>query len=138
MKKHHTKDKGDLGKLKVKCDLCEKGFLVLDPESEHAPFDLVAYKNKIFKRIQVKYRSIKKGKITIDYRTCWNDRNGTHVQPVDKTEIDAYAIYCPETNTCYYYPTTEKNITASLRITPTKNNQHQNIKMANDFLSLPL
>lgn len=138
MKKHHTKDKGDLGKLKIKCDLCEKGFLVLDSESEHAPFDLVAYKNQTFKRIQVKYRAASKGKITIGYRTCWTDKKGTHIQPVDKTEVDVYAIYCPDTKECYYYSTSEGNVTVTFRITPTKNNQKQNIRMAVDFLSFPL
>lgn len=35
---HHTKTKGDLGVLKVKLDLFEQGFLILNPETEHAPF----------------------------------------------------------------------------------------------------
>jgi hypothetical protein len=138
MKAHHTKEKGDLGKLKVKCDLCEKGFLVLDSESEHAPFDLVAYKNKTFKRIQVKYCSAKNGKITISFRTCWTDKKGTHIQPVDKSEIDVYAMYCPDTKECYYTSIPEGNVTLTFRITSPKNNQKQNIRMSSDFLSFPI
>ncbi len=45
---HHTKNKGDLGVLKVKVDLYQQGFLLLVPETEHAPFDLVIYKNGCF------------------------------------------------------------------------------------------
>lgn len=41
---HHTKNKGDLGVLKVKVDLFDQGFLLLNPESEHTPFDIVIYK----------------------------------------------------------------------------------------------
>ena len=58
MKQHHTKTKGDLGVLKAQAALCAKGYLVCFPLSEHAPFDLVIYKNGKFKRVQVKTRSI--------------------------------------------------------------------------------
>ena len=57
---HHTKEKGDLGVLKAQLDLFEKGFLILNPVTEHAPFDIVAYKDREFKRIQVKYKSVDK------------------------------------------------------------------------------
>lgn len=43
MVRHHTKDKGDLGVAKAHADLAAKGFTVLFPATEHAPFDLVAY-----------------------------------------------------------------------------------------------
>ncbi len=65
MKKHHTKDKGDLGVLKAQANLCEKGYLLCFPMSEHAPFDLVIYKDNLFKRVQVKTRTIKNGFITV-------------------------------------------------------------------------
>ncbi len=54
---HPTKNKGDLGVLKAQADLCTKGYLVLIPLSEHSLFDLVAYKDRDFLRIQVKFRS---------------------------------------------------------------------------------
>jgi len=56
MVNHHTKNKGDLGVVKAFCDLVEKGFVILFPATEHAPFDLAAYKDNRFIRIQVKYR----------------------------------------------------------------------------------
>ncbi|WP_371815001.1 group I intron-associated PD-(D/E)XK endonuclease [Mycobacterium sp. DL440] len=40
--RHHTKDKGELGVAKAHADLVGKGFYVLFPATEHAPFDLVA------------------------------------------------------------------------------------------------
>lgn len=60
MVRHHTKDKGDLGVAKVFADLVSKGFMVLFPATEHAPFDLVAYDGG-FLRVQVKYRSAPAG-----------------------------------------------------------------------------
>lgn len=48
MVRHHTKDKGDLGVAKAHADLVTKGFYVLFPTTEHAPFDLVAYADGAF------------------------------------------------------------------------------------------
>lgn len=138
MKIHHTKNKGDLGKLKVKCDLCEKGFLVLDTESEHSPFDIVAYKDKTFKRVQVKYRTSKKGKLQICYKTCWNDRHGTHIQPIDKSEVDVIAIYCPDTQKCYYFSTNTSDISVTLRLDSPKNGQIKGIRFADEYLDFPI
>ncbi|MCZ2258066.1 hypothetical protein KSU66_06130 [Sporosarcina sp. G11-34] len=45
---HHTKNKGDLGVLKAQVDLHQKGYLILNPLTEHAPFDLVVYKENNF------------------------------------------------------------------------------------------
>ncbi|MCL1870311.1 MAG: group I intron-associated PD-(D/E)XK endonuclease [Promicromonosporaceae bacterium] len=57
MARHHTKDKGDLGVAKPHADIVGQGFTVLFPATEHAPFDLVAYADGTFYRVQVKYRS---------------------------------------------------------------------------------
>ncbi len=85
---HHTKEKGDLGVLKAQLDLFEQGFLILNPVTEHAPFDLVAYKDWQFQRVQVKYKSVDKtGSITVHFRSCWADKNGTHMQQTDKDVV---------------------------------------------------
>ncbi len=88
MKNHHTKNKGDLGVLKAQADLCVKGFLVCLPLSEHAPFDLVAYKNGVFKRIQVKARTIKHGKLDVRFEHSYSDKNGVHTKKIDMNLID--------------------------------------------------
>jgi hypothetical protein len=36
--------------------LHEQGYQILAPVTEHAPFDLVVYKNGKFKRVQVKFK----------------------------------------------------------------------------------
>jgi hypothetical protein len=100
---HHTKNKGDLGVLKAQVDLFEQGFTVCVPLTEHMPFDLVAYKNGEFRRVQVKYRALNRnGALEVKFSTCWADRNGTHTVPVDKNEVDLFCVYCPDTDRCYY------------------------------------
>lgn len=134
---HHTKNKGDLGVLKAKCDLFEKGYLVLTPETEHAPFDLVAYKDRVFKTIQVKYRDAKNGKLEVEFSSCWNDRHGTHVVPIDKTIVDIYCIYCPQSDKCYYLKVSEFGGSATLRVETPKNGQIKGVNFASDYCEVP-
>jgi hypothetical protein len=61
MRYHHTKNKGDLGLVQAMADLTAKGWAILVPLTEHEAFDLVAYRDGRFLRVQVKYRSAVKG-----------------------------------------------------------------------------
>jgi len=138
VKKHHTKEKGDLGVLKAQLSLFEQGYLILQPVTEHAPFDLVAYKDNAFKRVQVKYKSLdKSGAITLHFRSCWTDKNGTHMQAVDKEQIDLYCIYCPETDECYFLDPKAFDKSVTLRVEIPKNNQNKHIRFVSDYLRVP-
>jgi hypothetical protein len=137
MTSHHTKNKGDLGVAKAHADLVAKGFIVLFPATEHAPFDLVAYRSGDFHRMQVKYRSARAGAITVKFRSTWSDRNGTHTVPTDKNAVDAVCIYCPDTDECYYIDPTAHNYSVTLRVTPTKNGQQSGVLDAAAFRAPP-
>ncbi|MES9844450.1 MAG: group I intron-associated PD-(D/E)XK endonuclease [Candidatus Sedimenticola sp. 6PFRAG5] len=135
---HHTKEKGDLGVLKAQLDLFEQGFVILNPVTEHAPFDLVAYREKEFKRVQVKYKSLDRtGAITVHFRSSWADKNGTHMRQIDKSEVDLYCIYCPDTDECYYLDPKDHNRSVTLRVETSKNNQSVNVNLAADFRRVP-
>ena len=134
---HHTKDKGDLGTAKAHADLVGMGYVVLFPATEHAAFDLVAYKAGKFHRVQVKYRSSRAGSISVRFRSMWADRHGTHAKPTDKTEIDVLCIYCPETDHCYYLRPERFRQSATLRLAPCRNGQHRGVQLAVDFRAFP-
>lgn len=137
MRYHHTKNKGDLGVLKVQLDLYEKGYLILTPNTEHAAFDLVAYKDGIFKRVQVKYWAAKNDVITVPFKTSWADKNGNHTKKYDKNEIDLMCIYCPDTDKCYYIVPLKCGNAINLRLSKPKSHQKANIHMADDYLEIP-
>ena len=139
MASHHTKDKGDLGVLKAQIDLFEQGFTLFVPLTEHCPFDLVAYKDGEFRRVQVKFRSVDRfGKVDVKFSTSWTDRHGTHTSPTDKNEVDVYCIYCPETDECYYLrPEKFGSNVLSLRVEAPKNGQRRNIHFAADHRRVP-
>lgn len=138
MKEHHTKSKGDLGVLKASADLCSKGFLVCLPFSEHAPFDLVIYKNGHFKRVQVKSRKVDgQGVLMIGFRSSYSTSKGVQTVEVDKSEVDLYCIYCIDNDTCYYFNPISFNKSVSIRVRPPKNNQTAGVHLANDFREVP-
>jgi hypothetical protein len=138
MAEHHTKLKGDLGVLKAQVDLFEQGFTILAPLTEHAPFDLVAYRDGEYRRIQVKFRKLDKhGKLDVKFSTCWADRKGTHTVPIDKSEVDLYCIYCPDTDECYYLNPDAYGSNATLRVETPKNGQRKNVKFAADCRRVP-
>jgi hypothetical protein len=137
MRIHHTKNKGDLGVAKAHCDLVEKGYVVLFPMTEHAPFDLVAYDGIKFIRIQVKYRSAVKGSVQIRLENWWTDRNGSHGLPIDKSQVDVFCVYCPDTDKCYYFKPENIKTYFSLRIETPKNNQLKRINLAENFTRVP-
>ena len=135
---HHTKNKGDFGVLKVKLDLYLQGFLILVPETEHAPFDLVIYKDGVFKSVQVKYRNLNRnGVLQIPFRSSYSTSKGVMTKFVNKTMIDIYAVYCPQTDSCYYFDPKHYNRCISLRVKTSLNNQQQGIWIADDFKKVP-
>ncbi len=135
---HHTKEKGGLGVLKAQVDLFEQGFTVLSPMTEHAPFDLVAYKAGKFCRIQVKYRKLdSSGKLDVKFPTCWTDKKGTHTVPIDKTEIDLFCVYCPDADKCYYLVPSEFGSHVSLRVETPKNSQRKKVHFASEYRRVP-
>ena len=134
---HHTKTKGDLGVLAAELDLFEKGFLLLKPQTEHAPFDLVAYRDGRFYRVQVKYRAAVNGQIAFHLSTCWADKHGTHQVAIDKYSIDLLCIYCPDTRACYYVDPHSVKKTVCLRVTAPRNSQKKRIRWARDCTEIP-
>lgn len=138
MARHHTKDKGDLGVAKAHADLAAKGYIVLFPSTEHAPFDLVAYRDGDFLRVQVKFRTARAGKITVQFQSYWSDRHGTHIKPTDKASIDVICVYCPETDECYYLRPMDYRESVSLRVAPARNGQQVGVLLASEFRAMPV
>ena len=136
---HHTKDKGDLGVAHAIADLADQGFVVLTALCEHAPFDLVGYRDGAFIRVQVKYRALSaKGTIDVQFKSSWSDSNGTYSRPLDKAEVDVLCIYCPDTGACYYVDPDQFARSVSLRVASSRNRQERNVLWAERFRTVPV
>lgn len=109
------------------------------PLTEHEAFDFVAYREGRFLRVQAKYRSAKNGTVSVTMKMCWADRHGVHIVPVDRNAIDLIAVYCPDTEACYYLdPRAVEGQSIYLRVTETtKNNVSKGVWWAKDFTEIP-
>jgi hypothetical protein len=137
MRTHHTKTKGDLGVAAAVYDLTKKGFIVCQPMTEHAPFDLVAYANGRCLRVQVKYRAVARGVCEVRFLSVWSDRHGVHITQMNKAEVDVICIYCPDTERCYYLDPSAHAGGVKLRLGTTGNNQRAGVLFAENFVDLP-
>jgi hypothetical protein len=135
--RHHTKGKGDIGVACVIADLLKHGIQVALPISEHLPFDLVAiHHNRPMAKLSVKYRrQNKRGVISVPARSVWWDRNGLHTNRHSPGDYDAVAVYCPDTDQCYYILASGlTDSCTTLRITNPGNNQVAGVRMACWFI----
>jgi hypothetical protein len=137
MRTHHTKTKGDLGVMAAAYDLTKKGFIVCAPMTEHAPFDLLAGREGLMLRVQVKYRALTNGVLEVSFRSIWADRHGIHVTPIDKKQIDVFCIYCPDNERCYYVDPKAFDGSVRLRVGAPRHRGGRAINSAEDFLDIP-
>jgi hypothetical protein len=135
--RHHTKDKGDIGLVSVMADLLKHGIQIALPISEHLPFDLIAIPHAgPMVKVSVKYREVDdRGSVSVYNRSVWSDRHGVHMKMHDPGDYDAVAIYCPQTNQCYYLRASELSRSrTTLRVKAAANNQILGVRAAESFL----
>jgi hypothetical protein len=126
-----TYEKGAIGEHRVVADLINKGYRVHKPLIDSLPYDIVVSIKGFFYRVQVKYVRMRKGNIETSPR-----RANTHKVKSRNEEFDLLAIFCPDTDKCYYVWTSEFDTSIRLRTKPTKNNQAQGVRMAEDYLNI--
>jgi hypothetical protein len=116
----------------ILCALVRMGRSVLVPWGEER-FDLVAYDQGSFTRIQCKTGRLRGG--CVEFKTCVmdlrrpNDDGGYHGQ------IDAFAVYCPQNGIVYLVPIAHVTCTTvgRLRVEPPRNGQTRGVRWARDY-----
>jgi hypothetical protein len=127
---HHTATKGNIGVAKAIADLMLKGWDVSIPFCATSPFDLVAYRNGKFVRVQVKYRILSKG--VIDVRCMRHSNANGKAKQSSNDEADVVCVYDAAGDKCYYVLASMCPI--ALRLRPTRNGQKKNVWSADAFL----
>ena len=122
----HSKIKGSLCELKIATRMIELGHIVSFPYGENSRYDMIVDVNKQLYRIQCKtglYKADKK-----------HENDNTINYYFDS--IDYIASYCPQVNECYIISIKECPPCGllCLRFDLPLNNQHKNIKWANDYI----
>ncbi len=135
---HEKKTKGDLGVAFAIGAITEQGWNVCIPLTEHARYDLVAERDGVFKRIQVKYVTPVDGVLDAVVSSTWSDTHGVHKKAREKGEYEALAIYNPESKIVYFVPDADFDNANSvkLRLEPPKNGQIKGVRFAEKYLTL--
>jgi hypothetical protein len=92
--------KSALAVAKVTADLIQKGYVVFLPTADILRFDLVAFKDDKFLKIQVKYSHV--GPHNVCTGTNRSSGNGCKITPYQVGDFDYYAIYLADVDTVIY------------------------------------
>jgi hypothetical protein len=120
------------GELRFAAEFVRKGWSIFLPYGEDSPIDLLIEKNGEFKRIQVKatlpIKGVVKGRL--------KSSNNWQVKKYTSKDIDFFGIYDIENKKGYLLPIKEfEGMTEiSLRISESKNNQKEGIRLAEKYL----
>jgi len=99
---HIKKHKGDVGLTCAMAELTKQEINVSIPISEHLKYDLIAEKDGVLKRVQVRHAKAINGSMSVKLRSIWSNRAGNHVVVRKKGDFDILAAYCPETGKTYF------------------------------------
>jgi hypothetical protein len=92
---HDTSIKGSIAYHKVCADLVSKGYVILNPQNDSLPYDLIAKKGNTYFTIQIKYST--NGNIR-NMKRCGSKNRVKY----NEEDFDYYAIYNPIVDKCIY------------------------------------
>ena len=100
-----TLSRGIIAETAVVAHLTRSGFAVSLPVSGHSPYDLIAENHKyVMRRVQVKFSSARNDCITVYLNRVHTNSKGAQSKPINLDAIDAFAVFCPQTEKVYYIP----------------------------------
>ncbi len=129
-----TNDKGNIGLAKAITDLTVKGYQVFLPLTDTSIIDMViSNKELTVKKLQVKYIGLNKdGSISIPLESVINGKRVLN----DFSNVDGFAIYCPDNDTMYYVPSKEiLGKTFCLKVTEHKRG-YKPLRASSDYMDI--
>jgi Holliday junction resolvase-like predicted endonuclease len=132
------KRKGDLAELKVATDLLDRGCNLSFPFGEDCDYDLIADRDGILHRVQVKFTK-SDGRIVVVRCRSHSLTKGRirRTKHYTAATVDWIAVYDKTSDCCYYCPSSELGSgrsELSLRLVPARNSQLIGTRNALDYL----
>ncbi|HEY3542421.1 MAG TPA: group I intron-associated PD-(D/E)XK endonuclease [Gaiellaceae bacterium] len=132
----HPKIVGDRTQLAVMAALYAAGYGLYVPFGENTRCDLIVERDDGLMRVQCKTGRLRSG--TIRFAVCSVYAHHSNPKAIFRTyegEIDAFAVYCPETSGIYLVPIAEvpNKRGCWLRTEAPRNNQLQRVRWARDY-----
>lgn len=129
----HSKQKGNIGSTAVVLILQKNGFNVFSEIGDYSKVDLIAEKDCILKKIQVKYVSIRNN--TVKLKIQKSGPNGYRYSYTAK-DVDWFALYSHESEEVFWV---DADLACSnktgivIRLKDSKNNQLKDIRPSSDY-----
>jgi len=134
--KRNTKRIGDLSEIMVLSALIRAGYYVSIPFGEDHRYDLIAEKDNVPYKVQVKSGRLRKGAILFACYSVHVHRGGGMRRYAG--EIDLFGVYCSDVDRTYLIPLSDTAaFSGSLRIEPPKNGQEKKVRWADRYLLEP-
>jgi hypothetical protein len=127
--------KGAAAEAEIAAAAIRLGLVVLQPLGDGSRYDLVIDIGQRLLRVQCKWGSRQGDVIVARCITSRHTPTGYRRTTYTADEVDAIAVYAPDTDRCYLLPVQEVEgcATISLRLGPTRNNQALNVRWASDY-----
>lgn len=125
-----TNKKGYIGEAAFIFESTKKGYVVATMP-QHCPYDCILDKGDGPKRVQVKYRTLKNGAVSINKVNISKSSKRAYTTNV----VDYFAIYVPDVDKVYLIPAAEvlKNSVSAFRLVPARNNQNKDVKYITEY-----
>ena len=126
--------KGAIAEAAIACNALELGIGVLRPLGDER-YDLVFDLRNRLVRVQCKWGRRCGDVISVGCYRARRNADGLLRQFYSRTDVDLFAIYCPDVRECYAVPFDElpPGAAVHLRLAPTRNNQMRRIRWARDY-----
>lgn len=127
--------KGAVAEAAIAAAAIRLGLGVLRPLCEGGRYDLVIDTGDRLLRVQCKWASRQGRVLCVRCITSRHTPRGYRRSTYSAAEVDAIAVYAPNTDACYLIPIAEADgrSTVSLRLAPTANNQVISVRWARDY-----
>ncbi len=130
--KRNTKLVGDISEANVMAALLEAGYSIAVPFGENQRYDLIAERDGMFLRVQVKTGRLRNGVILFNGYSSHSHRKGVSCRRY-AGDVDLFGIYCRQNETVYLVPIADVRLKGSLRVVPTANAQREKIRWADQY-----
>jgi PD-(D/E)XK endonuclease len=132
----HPKDIGDRSTLAIMLVLRHLGLDILVPFGENMRYDLAIDDGSRLRRLQCKTGRLRKGAVVFAVSSSYgHHRNPSTARRDYRGQVDAFAVYCPETTGVYLVPIADlaARTQARLRVDRPRNNQTKAIRYAAEY-----
>lgn len=131
--RNNSKTIGDQAELSVAAKFAEKGFFVSKPLTDNAPYDLIVDDGNFLKKVQVKARTERNNKISVELFTSMINYNRSY----EEGDFDLLAIYNINTKEIAVIEWKEISSNTKGILFRTKlplNNQTKGVRMFKDYV----